>query len=217
MRIVVLAKDRPGLTEAVSFLRQHTCHVDVAVGQRADPFPCQLFESPPDVLVSYLSAWIVPADVLALVKGVAVNFHPGPPDYPGSGCTNFALYHGVSRFGVTAHRMLPGVDSGPIFHVARFDVSPDETVLSLTNKCYSEIQRIFPLVMSRLFAGELQVDTGENWTRKPYTRRELDALCRISPEMSEDEVRRRIRATVFPGAPGPFVEFFGSRFEYVSK
>ena len=45
----------------------------------------------------------------------------------------------------------------------------------------------------------------------------LADLCRLTPERSEDAIRRRIRATVFPGMPGPYIELYGRRFEYVTK
>lgn len=216
MRVVLLAKERPGVTEAVQFLKPRVPHLDVCVGVRGDPFPAHLCDPAPDILVSYLSPWIVPGTVLDRVRCAAVNFHPGPPDYPGSGCTNFALYHEVAEFGVTAHLMLPVVDSGGILAVRRFSVLPEDTVASLTRRCYDEIQRLFPEVMARILVGETTPDPAERWTRRAYTRKELDELCRLTPDMSEDEVRRRIRATVFPGMPGPYIDIHGYRFEYGS-
>ncbi len=68
MRVVVLAKDKPGLPEAVRFLKQNSDEVVVAVGTRLDPFPEGLFETPTDFLVSYLSPWIVPEKILKIIK-----------------------------------------------------------------------------------------------------------------------------------------------------
>ena len=56
--------------------------------------------------------------------------------------------------------------------------------------------------------------SGEVWRREPYTRRQLDALCEIRPDMPREEIGRRIRATHFPGYPGPYVELGGKRFIY---
>ena len=41
----------------------------------------------------------------------------------------------------------------------------------------------------------------QQWSRKPYTRKELNALCQITPDMPPDEIQRRRRATDFPGMP----------------
>lgn len=214
MRIVVLAKDKPGLDDAVEFLKAKVSEVEVVVGTRNDKFPSELFDIETDILVSYLSPWIIPDKILIKIKKVSVNFHPGPPQYPGSGCTNFALYNEEKEFGVTAHLMDAKVDTGKIILVSRFPIYPNDSVLSLTQRCYEEISRIFPSVMKHLLDGDNLPDCTEQWTRKPYTRRELDDLCRITPDMSKNEVKRRVRATVFPNMPGPFVEINGYRFEY---
>lgn len=39
--------------------------------------------------------------------------------------------------------------------------------------------------------------TDEHWTRKPFTRKQLNELCHIRPEMSEEEIERRIKATTY--------------------
>lgn len=215
MRIVVLAKDKPGLSVAMDFLAPY--NPILRIGTRFDPFPEDLFLQSTNVLISYLSPWIVPGQVLKKIKIASVNFHPGPPEYPGTGCTNFALYNQERTFGVTAHIMEEGVDSGRIIKVSRFPVAINETVFSLTNKCYSEIEKIFPSVISPILEGRILTDDTESWARKPYTRKELDELCKISCKMSEVEVKRRIRATVYPGMPGPYIEIYGQRFEFKNE
>lgn len=214
MRIVVLAKEKPGLDDAVKFLKGKASEVLVAVGSRNDKFPSELFDTETDILVSYLSPWIIPDRILNNVRKASVNFHPGPPQYPGSGCTNFALYNEENEFGVTAHLMNAKVDTGKILQVSRFPIHPADSVFTLTQRCYEEISRIFPAVMNHLINGDFLPECNEEWTRKPFTRRELDDLCRITPDMSKDEVRKRVRATVFPNMPGPFIELNGFRFEY---
>jgi hypothetical protein len=40
----------------------------------------------------------------------AVNFHPGPPNYRGTGCVNFALYDGADAYGCTSHLLAPEIE-----------------------------------------------------------------------------------------------------------
>ncbi len=75
-----------------------------------------------DYIISYLSRWVVPAELLERARRAAVNFHPASPDYPGIGCNNFALYENAAEYGVTCHHMAPRVDSGEIIAVRRFPV-----------------------------------------------------------------------------------------------
>jgi hypothetical protein len=61
---------------------------------------------------------------------------------------------------------------------------------------------------------ELPVST-ETWTRPPFSRKQFNELFIIRPDMSEDEVKRRIRAISY-GPWQPYVEIHGHRFEYKS-
>lgn len=163
-------------------------------------------------VVSYLFPWVVPGWLLARAAVAAINFHPGPPEYPGIGCTNFALYNEESVFGVTCHHMAPVVDSGEIIAVRRFPLLPEDSVLSLTRRCYEQLFGLFEEVAPVLARGGQLPRATETWTRAPYLRRELDALCRLECGMDEREMARRIRATVYPGMPGPYVVLAGRRF-----
>jgi hypothetical protein len=55
--------------------------------------------------------------------------------------------------------------------------------------------------------------SNEQWTRKPVSRKEFNELSIVTPEMSRDEITRRIRATSFEKWQ-PYVELQGYRFEY---
>jgi methionyl-tRNA formyltransferase len=78
-----------------------------------------------DRMIAFCTETIVPAATLAAIRGPSYNFHPAPPDYPGSHPASFAIYDRVGRFGATAHEMAVRVDSGPIVAVEPFDVPPD--------------------------------------------------------------------------------------------
>ena len=38
-------------------------------------------------------------------------------------------------------------------------------------------------------------ESNEDWKRKPFLRKELDDLCRLTPSMSHEEIQRRLKAT----------------------
>jgi len=48
--------------------------------------------------------------------------------------------------------------------------------------------------------------TDEDWKRKPFTRQELNNFCIISPDMSEDEIKRRVKSITFPNALGAYIK-----------
>jgi methionyl-tRNA formyltransferase len=212
LRVLVLAKERPGLKECIELLRKHSGKLRVHIGRRGDPLPPTAKNWEGDLLVSYLSAWIVPGPLLRRARAGAVNFHPGPPEYPGTGCTNFALYRGERRYGVTAHHMEARVDTGRIIAVRRFPIGARDTVQAVTLRAYEHLRALFRKVMTEYFRTGRFPSSGESWKRTPYTRRDLEQLCRITPDMPRREVERRIRATTFPGMPGAYVEIHGHRF-----
>lgn len=169
-----------------------------------------------DVLISVLYHEVLPKKLLDSVA-VAINFHPGPPEYPGIGCTNFALYEGTDTFGATAHLMSPQVDSGSIILVKRFPIAEDETVLSLTEKAYECIVVLVKTLAPQLSKGDPLKISDESWTRQPFRRTQLDALCKLTLDMTEEEMNRRIRATTFPGKPGSYICVHGHKFEFVGN
>jgi len=52
-------------------------------------------------------------------------------------------------------------------------------------------------MMNCVLKGDPFPVTNEACKRKPYTRKQLDDLCHIRPDMSPAEVDRRIRATTY--------------------
>ncbi|NTV28848.1 MAG: hypothetical protein HGA80_02085 [Candidatus Omnitrophica bacterium] len=186
-------------------------------GGLGDPLPESVRAWSGEILISFLSPWIVPPELLQVASRYALNFHPGPPEYPGIGCYNFALYDGVTEYGVTAHHMAAKVDTGNIVAVSYFAVDPAETVWTLKEKSMRHMLDLLGKVAVDISAGNIDNSPALAWKRKPYTRRELNDLCRIDLSMDRDEVARRVRATTFPGAQGAWLEFQGYRFEYVSE
>jgi methionyl-tRNA formyltransferase len=179
---------------AAVFCERNFTTVRVILGDWGDPFPAGVLESRWDCIVSYLSRWIVPAELLGRATH-AINFHPGPPEYPGYGCNNFAIYDGAREYGATCHHMAPEVDTGPIVAVARFPVLPTDTGGTLLLRTYDYQLVLFYDVVGRIIHGERLPAARDKWTRKPFTKRQFENLGRITPEMSQDEAARRKRAT----------------------
>lgn len=205
MRVLLLAKKNHWVSQkAAEFLQLMKAEIVACAGKRGDPLPEDAKYFKGDMILSVSSPWIVPGWVRKEAR-TAVNFHPGPPEYPGIGCTNFALYEGARSFGATAHHMEDLVDSGQIIAVKRIPIYDDDSVMSLTDRTYHAMYALFVSVVTDAFSGVMP-RSEEVWTRRPFTRKELDALCRCTPDMTEDEIQRRVRATAFPGQQGAYIE-----------
>lgn len=179
-------------------------------GSRGEPFPDPL-DPASRVLVSFLSPWIVPAAVLGH-HHVSINFHPASTDYPGIGCYNFALYEGAATYGSVCHHMAPRVDSGAIVDERRFEVSDGDSVETLKLRTMVVMLAQFHDIIYTIAAGRPLPEAGTAWTRKPFTRRQLDALCVLTPDMAPEEMSRRIRAVTYPRFPGAELHVNGQVF-----
>jgi methionyl-tRNA formyltransferase len=112
--------------------------------------------------------------ILKKTKKWNLNFHPGPPEYPGIGCFNFAIYEDATEFGSTAHIMEPRVDSGKIIGVKKFVMDQTETVHSLNIKTYESQLSLYKSIIRFIFkSNELPV-SNEKWKKKPFKRVELE-------------------------------------------
>ena len=155
-------------------------------------------------VLSFLSPWIIPAELL-VKSALSLNFHPGSCDYPGIGCYNFALYENASQFGPVCHHMLPKVDSGTVVKEVLFPILPTDSVETLKLGTMVAMLALFHDIVGLIATGQSLPASPRQWTRPAFTRKQLNALCEITPAMSEDEASRRIRATTYPGYPGPYL------------
>jgi methionyl-tRNA formyltransferase len=148
-----------------------------------------------DRLIAFCTETIVPAAMLAGLGGPAYNFHPAPPDYPGSHPASFAIYDGVTRFGATVHEMVERVDSGPIVDVEWFDVEPDIGVLKLEDKAGEAAARLFWRLAPVLAQCSQTLPLGNwRWGPRKTTRKDFRAMGVIDPSISADEFALRWRA-----------------------
>lgn len=207
MNLTLLTRPDEWGEEAARRCRQYDPEVTVWYGDWGDPWPIERSMYHPGILVSFLAPWVVPAWMLSDAE-LAVNFHPGSAAYPGIGGYNFALYEGAESYGVVAHLMEPTPDTGKILYEYRWRIR-DDTVRTLWYRSRIELLKLLDVMLMDGFGWPADKD----WEREPFTRRQLNELGRITADMSNDEVERRVRAMRFPDKPGVFYEQAGYRFD----
>jgi methionyl-tRNA formyltransferase len=212
MEILFIGKKHDQSAKLASeYLKQIFPNAQIVFGVRGERFPEDLPWWEGDYIFSYLSPWIIPKGLLERAEKGAINWHTGPPEYPGIGCTNFAIYNGEKEFGITCHYMLDKVDTGQIVEVERFSILENDTVFSITQKCYSLILNSFFRMVENISNNTPLPKSNEDWKRKPYTRKELDDLSEIKPDMPIDEIEKRIKATTYD-KHWAFVDIKGKKF-----
>ena len=187
---------------AIEFIKSNFKDVTVILGEWNDPVPEEMVTWRGDYIISYLSRWVLSSEILTNASISAINFHPASPDYPGIGCNNFALYNEEERYGVTCHHMHQEVDTGPIISTKSFPIYESDSVASLLTRTYDFQLTLFYEIMNKILNDEGLPISEEKWSRKPFTRKQFNDLVKIESHMSEEEIKKRVRATSFEGWQG---------------
>lgn len=146
-------------------------------------------------LIAFSTQIIVSRAVLERLDYNAYNFHPGPPSYPGSKPSAFAVYEGAREFGVTLHRMAAKVDSGEIVAVDRFQIDPGAAARDVAIEAYGRMARLALNAAPALAQVSRPLrPCGENWVGAKRRMAEYERLRRITPDLSAEEIDKRFAA-----------------------
>ena len=214
---LILKENKNHNSKVIRFLKSKKIKLDIFVGKIGDKLPLKLKKKKYDIIISYLSPWILTNNILNKTKLYNINFHPGPPNYPGIGCYNFAIYNQEKFYGVTAHIMNSKVDTGKILGVKKFKINKHITLEKLINLSYLKMYELFKYIVNKTLTNELFPSSNISWKRKPYKRTDLENLCLIKKNYKKNEILKRIRSTYYPGYPGPYFIINDRKFEYNPK
>lgn len=101
-------------------------------------------------LVAYCVDVIVKPEILNKLPNVSYNFHPGPPNYPGSFCAQFAIYEDAPEYGVTFHEINEKVDEGRIIDMLTFNISDFISDTEVESLAYRELAILFLKLSSEI-------------------------------------------------------------------
>ncbi len=145
-------------------------------------------------LISVLSTTIVPKKILDCLGYGGINFHPGPPSYPGWAPYNFALYDEVEIYGTTAHYMEEKVDAGNIIGINYFPITKEIDFDQLFMASTESISQLIREMSSHLISEKDLPSLPIQWGGKKFTKKQFKQYCEITENISEKELTKRIRA-----------------------
>ena len=168
--------------------------VDVRVWAQATGLALDMPEGQVDVLLSVANLTVIGPQMLARARR-AVNFHDGPlPRHAGLNAPVWAMLAGDRQHGITWHFIEGGVDEGRILEQRMFEISADDTALTLNTKCFAAAMDSFPALMAALELGDagraqdLALRTLHRRADRPVAQGRLDFLG------SAQDVLRVVRA-----------------------
>lgn len=198
MSTLLLTKTSVWCRAAQAIVRERCQDLTIAEGERGTPIPDRARSWSGDLILSFCAPWILPASMLAQAA-LALNFHPAPPEHPGFAPYSWAIYNQERTYGVTVHKMVTQVDSGPIVRVDRFALDYGLTVYLLQQKA---MMHLIAMLVEMTDPAYVSQSCEEKWIRQPRTKADFEALRRVTPSMSQYEVWKRTQACTYPGQPG---------------
>ncbi|SVD30105.1 uncharacterized protein METZ01_LOCUS382959, partial [marine metagenome] len=134
----------------------------------------------------------------------SINFHPGSPEYPGSGGINFSLYNNENFFGVTVHLMDEKVDSGKILCIKYFPIFENDNLYKLLDRTHNNLFSLFIEFTTNLRkSGKNYIEKNliENkdviWGDLKRTTKDIEKHQLIDKDIDEIELKNRIRGFNF--------------------
>jgi natural product biosynthesis luciferase-like monooxygenase protein len=154
-------------------------------------------------LFSITNLDVLAPEVIALPTRAAINFHDGPlPEYAGLNTPVWALLNGETQHGITWHLMTREVDRGDILAQRRFDLSDNESALTLNTRCFEAAIESFEQVARGLLDATLVPRAQASAPQRLYRRKDRP-LAVIDWSKPAAEIARLVRALDFGAYANP--------------
>jgi methionyl-tRNA formyltransferase len=156
-----------------------------------------------DYIFCFRSKYILSQSDIKKSKFPPINFHPGPPEYRGFGCANYALYENSKYYGVTVHIINKKIDNGQIIYVKRFKIDKNENLVSLLTKTHHNLFLIAKKNIKLLLKDQQRIlrlindNKKEKWSKIIKSKKDLNQFYEISLNSSRIDLKNKLRATVY--------------------
>lgn len=170
-----------------------------------------------DYIFCFRSFYILKKNILNKVNNAAINFHPGPPEYRGTGCVNYALYENSKFYGCTAHLINEKVDNGKIIDIKKFNISKKNSISEVLIKTYEVMTSLAISTIKNIKKNpdfiENQILKNKNikWSNKIKTIKDLNDFYQINTNIKKNNFLNKIRATDTPKFK-PYIKLHGKKF-----
>jgi len=170
-----------------------------------------------DYIFCFRSFYILKNNLLKRVKKAAINFHPGPPEYRGSGCVNYAVYENSKFYGSTCHLIERRIDFGKIINVKKFNISNQNSVTEVLSKTYKSMFQQAISVIKNIKKNpkfvKIQISKNKKikWSNKMKKIKDLNNFYEINKNIKKKDFLNKIRATNTSKFK-PFIKMYGKRF-----
>ena len=200
-----------------TFLKKKTKYLNVIYSNKKNIF---LKNKTYEFVFCFRSHIILKKKFIKKNQNSIINFHPGPPNYRGIGCINYALFDGVKSYGSTCHLIEnEKIDSGKILNFAKFKIKKSdnlETVLNLTHKnMLTQAKKIIDFLSINKMNLKILIKKNSHlkWSNKIKKINDLNKFYEINLRYNKKKLNKKIRATNTKNFK-PYIIFHGKKFMY---
>ena len=167
-----------------------------------------------DYLLSVFSRFIIPNQILKLVKFNCLNVHPGLlPYYPGTNSISGSIYNKEKLTGITIHQIKKKIDSGKICLVQKIKIKKNELAINLWLKIIKNIPKLIDKLILKLKTNKLNFYKNDPTKRKKFPTY-IPNNGRVTKNIDKNEFLRMYRASYYT----PFKSSWGNlNFKYEKK
>jgi methionyl-tRNA formyltransferase len=153
-----------------------------------------------DYVICFRSDYIFKDAEIKKIKKYIINFHPGPPEYRGIGCVNFCILNKEKKYGSTVHIIdSHKIDCGRILHVSRWDILGNYNVDEILKKTYFKSLQQLRIIINYIKKDKISIllkkFKNQNWSKKLYTRKDLNKLYIIKTPIKKKYLDKLLKAT----------------------
>ena len=173
-----------------------------------------------DYLFSFLNPVFIKKNIRKKIKKISINFHPGPPEYPGYGCYNFALLDTVNSYGCTAHEINSKIDNGKIIDVRRFkfkykNINLEKLIKMAHRNSFFLFKKIINQIINH---NSVKIKKNEKWEKKKaYTKYEFENARKINLNDSLVNILKKIKAFSYKNYETVYLEIRGKKYDLKEK
>ncbi len=203
MRILLIIKKNKIYTEQIcKIIKKSNIKARIIFINKKKKLPKFVEYKNYDYLISYLCPFKIQKKILDKINIASINFHPGPPKYPGIGCFNYAIFNKDKSYGVTCHFMNEKIDNGRIIKVKNFNLSKTETVRTIADKSYKNMYFLFKYIFNKIKKRKKLKETNNlKWSKKNYSKKKFNQF--LNYKFKNEKLERYLRSTVYLDYPSP--------------
>ena len=167
-----------------------------------------------DYVFSYLCPYKIEHQFLKKTIYLNINFHPGPPAYPGFGCYNYAIFNNDKKYSCTAHLMNSTIDNGKIFQLENFKLKNNISLINLIELSNKKIFILFKKVLIKIFNNNLKIKKVCEWGKKKHTKKFFnERFSTLELKINKNIFNRYFEATYNKKLGYPIIKINNKKFK----